>query len=146
MRTTCPPNGRLQSCANQTEGVHADVTCANFVRNSHYRFTVLFTTGRAPLFLCSTHEQRQFLKVVGRMEWHLPRLARHSDTGTSARRAGLRRAGHECRAQVARSTAGDAVSDAEEITKTVSERATSVSKGNAAYAAMEAVIMERVAR
>ena len=67
MSTTCPPNGRFQSCANQTEGVHADVTCADFVRNSHQLYTALFTTGRAPLFLGSTHEQRQFLKVVGRI-------------------------------------------------------------------------------
>ena len=70
-------------------------------------------------------------------------MARYIVTGTSARRAGLRRAGPERRAQVARSTAADAGSDAEEITKTGTERATSVSKGNAAYAAMEAVIMAR---
>ena len=52
--------------------------------NHRYRYTVLFTTGRAPLFLGSTHEQRQFLKVEGRMEWHLPRMARYIVTGTSA--------------------------------------------------------------
>ena len=51
---------------------------------------LFLSTGRIPLFPDRTHERRQFFQLVGRMEWHLPRLARLIVTGPHINREGPR--------------------------------------------------------
>ena len=82
----------------EVDGIPASATPASVpqaTRRSHLRqlrdeltpalhSTLFFGTVRAPLFLGGTHEERQFLQLVGRMEWHLPRLGRYFATRTSA--------------------------------------------------------------
>ena len=76
-------------------------------------------TGPTPLALARTHahERRQLLQLVGRMEWHIPRLARLIVFGPHANRAGHRRAGYKRRPQATRSTKADDGHDEEEITQ-----------------------------
>ena len=76
-------------------------------------------TGPTPLALAHTHahERRQLFQLVGRMEWHISRLARLIVFGPHANRAGHRRAGHKRRPQATRSTKADDGHDEEEITQ-----------------------------
>ena len=78
--------------------------------------SLFLTTDRAPLFLGSTHERRQFFRLVGRLGVE-GRMGGLIVTGSHANRAGHRRAGRDRRPQVTRSTTADAGHDAEETTQ-----------------------------
>ena len=69
------------------------------------------------LFRGSAPEQRQLLQLVGRMEWHLPRMERPSVDGIRRTTARLGRACHECTAQGAGPLAANDGPVAEEVNK-----------------------------
>ena len=104
---------------------------------------LFLSTGCIPLFPDRTHERRQFFQLVGRMEWHLPRLARLIVTGPTpteqATDEQVMNAVHRLQDRLQKMLAATQ----RRSHKTGTERATSTAKGNAAYAAMEAVIEAR---